>query len=307
MRKEQSELESNAVLVSFPGNEVMAARLANDLALTTISLEWHRFPDGESLVRIEGDLAGRPVLVLCTLDRPDDKLAPLLFTADAARDLGASRVGLVSPYLGYLRQDRRFRDGEAITSRTFARTLSGAFDWLTTVDPHLHRYHTLDAVYTIPSTVVHAAPALSAWIREHVASPLVIGPDGESAQWAGAVADVVGAPHMVLEKVRRGDRDVAVSLPDVARWRDRVPVLVDDIISSARTMAETVRHVRLAGLAAPVCVGVHAVLADDALTLLADAGAAEVVTSNTIAHPCNGIDVSMLLASSVDAWLKPRS
>ncbi len=302
MKPRQSNHDSSAALVAFPGNEAMAARIASQLALTPTPLEWHRFPDGESLVRIDGDLTGRTTVVLCTLDRPDDKLAPLLFAADAARDLGASRVGLVSPYLSYLRQDRRFREGEAITSRTFARVLSGTFDWLVTVDPHLHRYPSLDAVYTIPSALVHAAPALSVWIREHVVSPLVIGPDSESAQWARAVADDAGAPHLVLEKVRRGDRDVEVSVPDVERWRDRVPVLVDDIISSAHTMAETVRHVRAAGLAAPVCVGVHAVLAGDALALLEDAGAAEVVTSNTIPHPTNRIDVSALLGASIDAW-----
>jgi ribose-phosphate pyrophosphokinase len=83
---------------------------------------------------------------------------PLLFAADTARDLGARRIGLVAPYLAYMRQDIRFHAGEAVTSRTFAAILSRHLDWLVTVDPHLHRYHELSEIYRIPTQVVHAAP-----------------------------------------------------------------------------------------------------------------------------------------------------
>ena len=188
-----------------------------------------------------------------------------------------------------------------MSSHSFARLLSATFDWLITVDPHLHRIASLDALYTIPAVTVHAAPVLSLWIREHVRRPLVIGPDRESAQWAGAVAEAAGAPHLVLDKVRRGD--VEVSAPDLERWRDRVPVLVDDIISSAQTMSATARHVRDAGLAAPICVGVHAVFGPSAIAVLEEAGVVEVVTANTIAHATNRIDVSALLADGIQNWL----
>ena len=299
--------ERGALLLAFPGNEAMAHKLATRLSCAHSAIDLHCFPDGESLVRIGCDVAGRTVLIVCTLDRPDAKLAPLIFAADAARELGAARVGLVSAYLGYMRQDRRFHPREALSSHSFARMLSAAFDWLITVDPHLHRIASLDALYTIPAVTVHAAPALSRWIREHLRHPLVIGPDSESAQWAGAVAEAAGAPHLVLAKVRRGDRDVEVSIPDVERWRDRVPVLVDDIISSARTMTETARHIRAAGLAAPVCIGVHAVFGPDALVLLEQAGVAEVVTTNSIAHVTNQIDVSALLAADMQKWIDRKA
>ena len=40
---------------------------------------------------------------------------------------------------------------EAITSRTYARVLSSTFDFLLTIDPHLHRWPSLEAIYTIRS------------------------------------------------------------------------------------------------------------------------------------------------------------
>ena len=89
------------------------------------TVESRRFPDGETYLRIDGECADKSVVLVCTLDRPNDKILPLVFLADAARALGARRVGLVAPYLAYLRQDRQFRAGEAVTSRTFARLVSG--------------------------------------------------------------------------------------------------------------------------------------------------------------------------------------
>ena len=119
----------------LPGDEVFADSFVDAVRADLGALSLHRFPDGESLVRLDADVAGREVVLVASLARPDDITLPLLFAADAARDLGASRVLLAAPYLAYLRQDRRFHAGEAITSRTYAALLSNAFDGLATVDP----------------------------------------------------------------------------------------------------------------------------------------------------------------------------
>src|SRR5215207_2968948 len=125
------------VLMPMPGNEDMAAKLASALDSDIALLEARRFPDGESYLRLEPDVSGRILVIICTLDHPDDKFLPLSFAAAAARELGVAQVGLVAPYLAYMRQDKRFKDGEAVTSRYFASLVSSQFDWLVTVDPHL--------------------------------------------------------------------------------------------------------------------------------------------------------------------------
>jgi ribose-phosphate pyrophosphokinase len=297
------------LLFGMPNNERMTEALLSalddgrrDPAATIAArgdLTLRRFPDGESYVRLASPVRDRDVALVCTLEHPDDKVLPLLFTAATARDLGAARVGLVAPYLSYMRQDRRFVDGEGVTSTYFASLLSRAFDWLVTVDPHLHRRTSLGEIYTIPCEVVHAAPRVAAWIREHVRQPLLIGPDAESAQWVAAVAGAAGAPSIVLEKVRRGDRDVSVSVPDVDRWRGHTPVLVDDIVSTAKTMIETVGHLRRLELAAPVCIAVHAVFATGAYGELLATGAERVVSCDTILHPSNEISLASDLAAVV--------
>jgi ribose-phosphate pyrophosphokinase len=288
-----------SVILPFPDNAETAASLAKRLDAEVGAVTLRRFPDGETYVRIETPVTGRETILVCTLSRPDEKMLPLLLTAATAKDLGATRVGLVAPYLAYMRQDARFQPGEGITSRYVARLLSQAVDWLVTVDPHLHRYRSLAEVYSVPTRAVRAAPLIAQWIRNHVSSPVVVGPDGESAQWAQVVANEAGAPSVVLNKTRRGDRDVEVSFPDAERWKGYTPVVVDDLISTAHTMIETVGHVKRAGLPAPICVAVHAVFAERAYADLVAAGPARVLTCNTVPHASNGLDATDLLADGV--------
>jgi ribose-phosphate pyrophosphokinase len=292
-----------AVVLPLPGAEGLAAALAAPLGALAGAVEFRRFPDGESYYRIASPVQGNDVIVVAALRDPDPVALGLAFVAETAREMGARRVGLVAPYLPYMRQDARFKDGEAITSRTFARFVSQAFDWLVTVDPHLHRYPTLDVVYTIPSRVVPSAPAVARWVRAHVARPVIIGPDSESEQWAGEVARHVGCPSQVLAKTRLGDRHVEISLPEPGLAEGRQPVLLDDIISSGHTMAEAVRHVCSAFGTAPVCIGVHALFAPQARELLLAAGASRVLTCNTVPDPSNAVDVLPDIAEAVRPFL----
>lgn len=288
-----------SLVVALPGNEIMAEALSAQLDAEQGRVELHRFPDGETYVRLETDVKDRAVILVCTLDRPDAKFLPLTFVAATARELGAESVGLICPYLAYMRQDTRFKPGEGITSRYFAAALGQFFNWLVTADPHLHRRKSLSEIYPIPSAVVHAAPLIATWIRDHVTAPLIVGPDSESEQWVASVAQEAGAPYVVLQKQRRGDRAVEVSIPDIGRWRDRTPVLVDDIISTARTMIETASRLRAAGASDIVAVGVHGIFADAALDELRAAGVRQVVTCNTVPHPTNAIDLTGVLVDAV--------
>jgi ribose-phosphate pyrophosphokinase len=171
---------SRPLVYALPGNEEMASRLCSPIGADLGDIETRCFPDGETYIRFLTEPAGRPVVLVCTLDHPDPKFLKLVFAAAAARDLGATCVGLVAPYLSYLRQDMRFKAGEAITSRTFASLLSPSFDWLVTVDPHLHRYASLNAVYPMPTLSVAGAPAMAEWIRSAVSDPFIIGATRES-------------------------------------------------------------------------------------------------------------------------------
>lgn len=286
------------VLLPFPQQRALADAIAPSLGARTGQLDWRRFPDGESLVTIEEGLGGFDVALVASLRNPDDLALPLRFAAATAREFGAHSVGLIAPYLAYMRQDKRFNAGEAVSAPLFARFLEESFDWLVTADPHLHRNPELSGLYRIPVRQVATAPLVADWIRDNIPNAVLIGPDSESDQWVSDIANRAGVPYQVLTKIRRGDRDVDVSLPSIDTARSRTPIIVDDIASSGRTAVETLHHLKRLGLPPAVCVVIHPVFAQGAYEQLLAAAPARVVSTDSIPHPSNAISIAGLLAQA---------
>lgn len=283
------------LLFSLFGSSEIARRLQEVLQVDVGDVTFHRFPDTEWYLKINSEVNNRSLMVVDSLNEPDEKILPLLFFAKTAKELGARKVGLIAPYLSYLRQDKRFHQGEGITSRYFAQMLSSSFDWLMSIDPHLHRYHSLDEIYSIPTFVLHATSMIATWIKHHVPKPILIGPDMESEQWVADIAEKGSFPYAILEKIRRGDKEVAISMPFIPELESSTPVLVDDIISTARTMIETVKQLQQTGVKSVICIGVHALFAKEAYSLLSGIKGVQTITCNTIRHATNAIDVSDLI------------
>lgn len=287
------------VYFSFAGHNALTETLVKKSQAGLAEIIVRRFPDGESYVRILTEVKNKELVLVCNLHQPDDKLMSLYFLAKTARSLGVGKITAIIPYLPYMRQDKVFNPGEGLSSTYFAAFVSGIADELITIDPHLHRRSSLSEIYTIPCIVKHAANQVAEWIKQNVPKAVIIGPDSESEQWVSDVAKKAGAKYTVLQKIRRGDKDVEVSIPNSADLKDHTPVLVDDIISTGRTMIETVKHLLALKMKAPVCIGVHAVFAGNAFDEILNAGAARVITCNTIPHPSNQINISELLSLAV--------
>lgn len=287
------------VVLAFPGNEALADAIAEAVGAERAAVRLHQFPDSETSVTVPCTAAGRDVILACTLDHPNHKLLALYLAASNLRELGARRLLLAAPYLAYMRQDCRFHPGEGVSAAYIGRWLSSFLDGLVTVDPHLHRIRSLDQVYRIPSLVVHAAAPIGRWIRQNVNKPVVIGPDSESLQWVSEVGRAAPCPYFTLSKLRRGDRDVEVCLPGDIAPGDYTPVLVDDIVSSGRTVIAAAHALRAAGFGQPWCVAVHALFPPAVYDELRQGDVLRVVSCNTVPHPSNAIDLHHSLASGV--------
>lgn len=292
-----------ALLLGFAEGRAQARRLAKALDLDRGEISVHRFPDGEALVRIPR--AASTVLLYRSLDRPDTKLVELLLAVSALRDGGARRIILVAPYLAYMRQDAAFRPGEAVSQRVIGALIANHFDALLTVDPHLHRTPTLGAaVPGIPAVAISAAPALASLVDLET-NPLIIGPDEESRVWTRCVAAATGLEWRVGTKTRTGDREVSLVIADAASLAGRDAVIVDDVISSGRTVAKAARALRAAGVRRIDAVATHCLGAPPDLAALVEAGIASVRSSDSISGPTARLHLAALLAAAIrrEKWL----
>lgn len=155
----------DACLLHFDDEAASAARLAAATGLEARCIERHRFPDGEIKVRLPLERAPLPqqVVLLRSLAQPNEKLVELLLAAQTARSLGVRALTLVAPYLAYMRQDIAFTPGEAVSQRIVGGFLAGLFDAVLTVDPHLHRVHTLAEAIPLPEERALALSAAPCW------------------------------------------------------------------------------------------------------------------------------------------------
>jgi ribose-phosphate pyrophosphokinase len=276
--------------------------LAEPLAAgSSVPLRWigrHCFPDGESRLRLPATLPPR-VALLRGLHRPNGKLAELMIVAPAARELGATHLTLVCPYLAYMRQDMAFQPGEAVSQRHIGQALAGWFDKVITVDPHLHRVATMDEV--LPGrrgVALSAAALLGAWASDHASRPILLGPDEEAAPWVRSAAEAQGLEHGTCIKQRSGDREVRVTLPDL-QFQGREVVLIDDVASTGRTLAVTAGALLQRGAAAVDVAVTHALFVDDAIAHLAAAGVRHVWSSDSVPHASNAVSLVPMLAAAL--------
>lgn len=295
-------MTTDTAVLAFPGAQGLGRHVAAELGASLGSITHERFPDLESRVRVDGVAVS--TAIVASLDRPDGKLVPLLLAADAARGAGAGSVGLIAPYLPYMRQDKRFHAGEALSAALLGRMLKLGFDWLVTLEPHLHRIRDLGEVMPMPAVAGSVTEELAAWVRANAAGAWCIGPDEESEQWVARVARAAGSDHAVFSKERHGDRDVSVRGPDLSAGTSRHAVLVDDILSSGHTVLEAARLLRRQGLEVVACLAVHAIFAEGAEEALS-AASLRVVTCDGIAHRTNAIPVSSRLAALARPLLDP--
>lgn len=288
-----------ALVLTFADGSAAGSRFAAALDLPCWTIEVHRFPDRECRIRIPA--SAETVLIYRSLNDPDAKIIELLFAAAAARDGGARQVILVAPYLAYMRQDKAFRPGEAISQRVISRLVADHFDALATVDPHLHRVTSLaEVVPGIPALSVSAAPLLANLI-DPAGHPLIAGPDGEAAQWTASIARARKLEVLSSTKERRGDRDIAITIHQIERVRGRPVILVDDVIASGETIARAAALLWGAGASRVEAIATHCLATNDDLKRLYASGIARLTSTDSIDGPTARVHLAELLATTIRA------
>jgi len=289
---------NTGLLLCFPEYRQEGIKIASAAGLDFAAIDVHRFPDGESRIHLPEALPAH-VLIYRSLDHPNEKLVELVLAAETARELGADRLCLIAPYLCYMRQDRAFSPGEAVSQRIVGRLLACHFDELVTVDPHLHRVGRLqDAVPVKNAVLLSASNAMSHYLNQRLENPILIGPDEESEQWVASIARRNTLEYHVANKQRFGDNDVKVSLP-AADYQGRHAVLVDDIASTGRTLVATILELAPYRPASIHVMITHALFVGDALQKIQATGVEEIWSCDTILHSTNRISLVDCIAQAL--------
>ena len=271
----------------------VAENLAKRLRQPLLKVSYTRFPDDEFYVRVLDDIAGEDVLIVQTA-YPDHKIVELLLMQDAVHEAGANKIIVALPYFGYSRQDKKFENGEAISARVIAQHISLHADNVITVDPH--KWHVLK-FFTVPAYSCSAVSTIARYLKDKNVD-FVLAPDKGAKERAKEAASFIGCEYDYLEKTRIDGSTVKVT-PKKLDARGKHVAIIDDIISTGGTMANSIIELKKQGATTVLVACTHGLFIGGAKEKLLSAGCDGIISTDSIETEFSKVSVAECLADTL--------
>jgi len=270
------------ILLALPGAPGIELGIANALKIDCIEVEHKIFPDGETYIRIPTNVNGEEVIIVQSMFPDQDRrLVELLLTIETCKDLGASKIITVIPYIAYSRQDKRFRDGEPISIKTVLKLLGNVgADALLVVD-----IHKAESLKYFPGKAVEVTSLtlLGKKVCEKgVENPIILAPDLGALKRAKRVAEELGTEYDYMEKFRDRITGEITIKPKEIDVSGRDVLIIDDIISTGGTIAKTSKIIKSLGARRVLVAAAHSLLIGDAYERIVSSGVEYIYTANTV-------------------------
>jgi len=310
------------LIVGGSASQKLAANLAEELGDWLCPVETRKFPDGERYIRIKGKVDKEAVVVQSTGYPQDENLIELLFLIQNLKDIGCEKVKVVIPYFGYGRQEKRFKEGEAISAQIVANLIekSGADE---VISINLHE-DSLRDFFTIPSQNISAMRAIAEYIATITNDPIIIAPDKGALGFAEEIAEILNCNCTYMNKVRLGPDKVETTIADlrcdfahddpeleqltksskekkvdISSVDGKEAVIIDDIIATGGTIVNATKILKKHGAKSVSVCCVHPLLVNDAALKIYAAGAKTIAGTDSLKSEVSCISVAKVIANAL--------
>jgi ribose-phosphate pyrophosphokinase len=275
-------------LISGTAHPKLAQEISRLLNVPITPIEVKNFADGEIYVRIVKKVRGNDVFVIQSLNGPtNDNLMELLIIIDALKRASVRRINLICPYLCYSRQDRKAASREPIIAKLVADliTKSGA-DRLITVDLHAEQ---IQGFYNIPVDHFVGYPQFAKYlIEKNYKDIVVVSPDIGGVKRANKLADLLGVPLAIIDKVRK-QHNVAEVAHVVGDVKDKTAVILDDMIDTGGSITAAANVLKEYGAKEVIICATHALLSRNACENIEACAATKVLLLDSVDIPIEKI------------------
>lgn len=282
-------------IIGGSASQTLAARVAREMNLQPTLCEFNCFPDGEKYTRLMEDDLDEVAIIQSIAS--DSDLMTLLQIIDACED--AQIVNVVIPYMGYARQDQKFKPGEPISARTVARSISA--DRVFTIN--IHKPNILD-YFNADAFDLNAAPVIGKYIDSlNLKQPLLIAPDVGAINLVKSTAQSIGIDYDYLEKTRYSGDTVTIKTKEIDVM-DKDVILLDDMIATGGTMSESIKLLKSQGANDVYLSCVHPVFAKNAILRLYNSGVKEIIATDTLEKIQSVVTIAPIISSAIKKCMK---
>jgi ribose-phosphate pyrophosphokinase len=279
--------QKKLMLFSGRAHPELAEQIARELGCDVSPAQLYDFANGEIFVRFEESVRGSDAFVIQSHAEQLNKcIMEQLIMVDALKRASAKRITVVTPFYGYARQDKKHRGREPITARLMANLFATAgADRLMAMDLHTSQ---IQGFFDGPVDHLFALPILAKYIGANVRRDriTIVSPDAGRVRVAERWTDVLGSPLAIIHKRRDPNVPNEVSVLEVVGdVRDRICVVVDDMIDTGGTITKAAETLFEQGAAEVVVTATHGVLSDPATERLKNSRISEVIVTDTLPIP----------------------
>ena len=284
------------MIIGGSASQKLAAKIAKELKYPLIPIETRKFPDGERYIRIKGKVDEEVIVVQSTGYPQDENLMELFLILKNLKSMGVKKIKVVIPYFGYGRQERRFKEGEAVSAVIIADLLEAAgANEIFCINLH---EEDIKEFFQIPVHNLSAMKPIADHIKETIDSPVIVAPDKGALGFAREIAEILGCEYDYLEKVRLSP-ELVETKPKNLDVKGKEAVIIDDIISTGGTIVNAAKILKEHGATKVVVSCVHPVLVEDALLKIFAADVDDVVATDTLLSDVSLITVAQLVADAL--------
>jgi ribose-phosphate pyrophosphokinase len=288
------------VVIAGPSSIDLAKRISKNLKTELIEPELKIFSDGESKIRLPS-LYNKHCIIVQSLYPPIDRhIIQLLMIIHKCKNDNASKITVIIPYMAYARQDKAFLEGEIISISVLADLIQNCgTNEVITVD--IHNELSL-SYFSIIIKNISAIPILAEFLlnNKNIENPIIVSPDEGGKIRAKKIAELLNLPMLCLKKTR--DRDTGlVSIEEkldlAVHGKDAI--LIDDMISTGKSIVKACEVLKKNKIRKIIVLCTHALLLDNALEIIMEAGVHEIISTNSIPNNCSKVDLAPILSNVV--------
>jgi ribose-phosphate pyrophosphokinase len=288
-------------IILGPASTALAEKISELTGYEKVPVTYKRFPDGESYIRLEGNVQDEHVVVMQTTCAPqDNRLMQLAFMAAAAKRNKARKVTAVVPYFAYARQDKIFLPGENVSIETVAQMLKAAgVDALVTVN--IHAENALNK-FPFPAKNLSAIPLLAEYfVQKGMKKAFALAPDKGAMYIAQQAQSVLQGEVGHLEKQRDRYTGQTSQTGKGLNVKGQTVIIFDDIISTGGTIVGAAKILQELGAARIFTACVHPLLIGNAEKRILDAGVEEIVGTDSVPSHASKVSLAPLIAKALKA------